>query len=243
MSFGIPNDANWGFGATEGGVLTLANDGVDNYLKAEYPIPTGGGYFWGGYTPPTLQQDIYIQLWARMPGVKYGLKFVKLFGKRTGVGGNNYANSTFGLDYTGINFGSMYTTSFGDGTDIANDTASIISFDGTNKDLVGRSFSNATINTPQNHLWSSANWGTSWHKFNLHARLNSGTTSLNEVADGAYEVYIDDVPYVIASGLFNKHPSNLFYESVSLFGWSQGGTDAFEIDIKKVTISTGGWVN
>ncbi len=240
----------WGFGSGDGGTVTISTDTTKNYagsagsIRATYPARDagGGGYVWGGYDVlPLATRDVYVEFWAKMPtSPKQGLKFLKIFGQR--LQPTNYANTTFGLDYTGVDFGSMYCVSFGDGTGSENDTANIILFDGTSRNLVGRSFGTASIQTPQNTLWASSNWGDTWHHFRIHVKFNSGTSAANEIADGAYYVEIDGDVYVDASNLLNRHYSNGPIESIALFGWTQTNTAPFEIWYDDVRISTGGFI-
>lgn len=176
-----------------------------------------------------------------MPAVKQGLKFLKIFGQSPVNG--NYANTTFALDYTGGDPGSMYQVSFGDGSTVGNDTGNVINFDGTYPAWIGRSYGKAVLSTPQKASFGSVKWGTSWHHFQMRVKFNSGTTSANEVNDGAYYVAIDGNVYVNATGLFNRNPSNGPIDRVELFGWSQNGASPFEIWYDNVKISTGGFMN
>ncbi len=242
----------WGFWTGDGGVVSISSDTTKNYLaskgsiKGSYPARSagGGGYIWCGYDVSALAtRDLYVEFWAKMPTpTKQGLKFLKVFGTRGTVDTGNYANTTFGLDYTGVNVGGMYVVSFGDGSTVSNDTASVISFDGSNGPWMGRSYGTAVVTTPQNHLWSASNWGTTWHHFRMHVKFNSGTTAQNEVADGAYFVEIDGLVYVEASHLFNRHYSNGPIDRIELFGWTQTGTAPFEIWYDDVRISTGNFL-
>ncbi len=214
------------------------------------PFGPGGWEVWGGFKQvPANTNHLYIEFDAKMPGPKHGLKFVKVFGH----GGNgNYANTTFGLDYTGVDFGGMYVVSFGDGTTEGNDTASIIPFDGTCPQCVGRSFTKGSnVKTPVGHNWRSTDWGTGWHHFRLYLKFNSGTTAQNEVNDGEYYVEIDGQVYVWATKLFNRHPSNGSIAEVQFFGWSQssdnnptfGANPNFEVWYDNFKITTGGFLS
>lgn len=245
----VPSTGGWSFGSQLGGVVSCVNDGTNTYIRAQYPIdpnmPDGGVYLWGAYTPSVAQQDLYITIYARMPTTyKYGMKFCKLFSEDFySSNGSVAANTTFGLDYTGVDFGGMYCTSFGDGTTATNDTQNIILFDGTSPSSAGRSYpSTAVISTPQNSLWSHNNWGTTWHKFQLRARMNT-TNGVTEVADGAYQVIIDGVTYVNATGLFNRNKANGSIASVNFLDYTKNNNTAFELHLRDITISTGGWVD
>lgn len=242
----LPSTGNWGFGSQGGGAVSISTDTTQNFnhsagsIKGSYPAPVGDLYVWGGYDISALNlNDVYIDFWARMPSAKkHGLKFLKIFGQRNG---SNYANTTFGLDYTGVNYGGMYAVSFGDGSSIGNDTANVINFDGTYPSWIGRSYGKATVATPQKALWSSSNWSDTWHHFKIHVKFNTGTLATNEVADGAYYVEIDGKVYVDATGLFNRNYSNGPIQKISFFDWSQGGTVPFEIWYDDIRITTGGF--
>lgn len=242
----------WTFGAQSGGQLsvsTTANlnlNGSKGSLKGSYPKPGAGGMFmWGSFDIASRNlNDVYVDFWAKMPNAKFGLKFLKVFGQRVG-NNNDVANTTFGLDYTGVDYGGMYCVSFGDGSTPSNDTQNVINFNGEYPNWVGRSFSKAglSVSLPQKKIWASSNWGDSWHHFRIHIKFNSGTTQSNEVANGEYYVEIDDKVYVDAKGLFNRHYSNLPIQSIAFFDWTQGGGYPFEIWYDDIKISTGGFVD
>jgi hypothetical protein len=241
----------WGFWTGDGGTVAIATDttkthaGSAGSVRGTYPArgSGGGGYVWCGFDVSAhATRELYIDFWAKMPSTtKQGLKFLKIFGKRGVTDNDNYANTTFGLDYTGVDVGGMYCVSFGDGAGVSNDTASVINFDGSSGSWIGRSYGTAVVSTPQRHIWASSNWGTTWHHFRMRVKFNSGTTADNEVADGAYYVEIDGQVYVDARNLFNRHWSNGPIDRVELFGWTQTGTSPFEIWYDDVTISTGGF--
>lgn len=226
--------------------MSVSIDTSQNYagsagsLAGEYPVASGGVYAWASYDLSALGlSDIYVDLRARMPAAKQGLKFVKVFGANDD---DNYANTTFGLNYTGGDNGSMYQVSFGDGSVTANDTANVVNFDGSYPEWIGRSFGTANVATPQQQAWASSQWGTEWHHFRLAVKFNSGTTAANETADGAFYVEIDGEVYVDAQGLFNRHPFNGPLDRIELFGWAQGGSAPFEIWYDEVCLSTGGFL-
>jgi len=245
------NIPGWTFGSQDGGSLSISTDTSLNYnneagsLVGSYPSsPRSGGsvYIWGAYSVAALKtEDIYVELWAKMPGSRQGLKFLKIFGGSSTSG--NYANTTFALDYTGGDPGAMYQVSFGDGSGIGNDTANVINFDGSSPNWIGRSYGTATVQTPQKASFSSAQWGTSWHHFRIHCKFNSGASAATEINDGAYYVEIDGKVYVNATGLFNRHYSNLPIDRVELFGWSQNAPSAFQVWYDDVRITTGGFAS
>ena len=219
-------------------------NGSSGSIKGNYPAPygTGGYYIWAGHILEKRNlQELYIEFDAKMPGAKHGLKFLKIFSQNDGTSG--YANTTFGLDYTGVDYGGMYFVGFGDGTSKENDTQNVILFTGQYPQYIGRSYGKATVLTPQKKNWSSSNWGTSWHHFKFHIKFNSGTTSATQINDGEYYVEIDGVVYVNAKGLFNRHYLNKPIDRVEFFGWSQSGSKAFEIWYDNIRITTDGFAN
>jgi hypothetical protein len=238
----------WSLGSQAGGSLSLSTNASLNYnneataLQANYPSSSGGSggvYVWGAYSVAALKtEDIYVDFWAKVPAAKQGLKFLKVFGANTN---GAYANTTFGLDYTGTDFGSLYQVAFGDGTGTANDVDNVINLDGTYPNWIGRSYGKASVQTPQKTRFASSQWGTSWHHFRIHVKFNSGTTSANEVNDGAYYLEIDGKVYVNATGLFNRNPADGPIDRVEIFGWSQNASSAFQIWYSDVRITTGGF--
>lgn len=227
----------WDAGSQAGGSIDFS----DGFLHAGYPVATGEVYAWFSYDLRALGlTDLFIEFDARMPSqTKHGLKFLKIFGQDDG----GYANTTFGLDYTGIDDGGLLAVSYGDGTSRSNDTQNIINLDGTERDLIGRSSAVALVSTPQNAPFSSATWGTDWHHFRARIKFNSGSSADTEVADGAIYLEIDGQVYVDATGLFNRHFSNGPIDRVELTGWSQGDRGPFAIDYDNVVLSTGCFID
>jgi hypothetical protein len=243
------NSNGWSFGAQAGGNVYISTNTSLNFngdagsIVGSYPVTgAGNGYVYGGYSVASLKtEELYIEFWAKMPNAKQGLKFLKIFGGGDSTTG--YANTTFALDYTGYDPGAMYQVSFGDGSTKGNDTANVINFDGSVPSAIGRSYGKATVSTPQKSRFASTAWGTGWHHFRFHVKFNSGTSSTNEVNNGAYYVEIDGKVYVNATGLFNRNPANAPIDRVELFGWSQTGTSPFQVWYDQVRISTGGFMS
>ena len=213
------------------------------YARGLYPGVTGGN----GIANININladhdtNDLFIEFDARIPTVdKFGLKFIKIFGK--GHGGTNYANTTFGLNYTGGDNGNMYTINFGDGVGIENDTQAGLWLDGTHETSIGRSYGTAVVNTPQNKAFGTIDWGEDWHHFKIRCKFNSGTTAENEVADGAYYLEIDGDVYVDASGLFNRHHTNGPIRNIELFGYTHSGGPAFEVNYDNFYLSSRGFM-
>ena len=241
------NAPGWSFGAKNGGSISVqATSSPDSSagnvyaLQGSYPVPTGGNYIWAGYNVLALNtEDIYIEFWAKMPDVKYGLKFLKIFGQR--LTPTNYADTTIAANYAGGDNGSIYQVSFGDGSESSNDSTAVIWLDGSHQSSIGRSFGTALVQTPQMSDFASSDWGTGWHHFRVHIEFNSGTSLQNEVPDGEVYLEIDGKVYVNATGLYNRNPTNGPIQSIGFFGWSQAGTQPFQVWYDDIRISTGGF--
>jgi hypothetical protein len=245
----IPNVSGCSFGSQDGGSVEVSKTTADNLnkskgsLKGSYPVASGGIYVWGGCDIATHKiYDVYIDFYAKMPKpTKQGLKFLKVFGQRTASTG--YANTTIGLDYTGVDsgMGSLYAVSFGDGTDKENDTQNVAFLDGSNPSWVGRSNATAQFQTKQGP-WAASAWGDGWHHFRIHVKFNTGNSAATEKADGEYSVEINGKVYLDIKNIFNRHHGNLPIEKISFFDWAQGGSVPFEIWYDDIVISTGGFV-
>lgn len=231
--------SGWNIGSQLGGKVTkLTHKNTNDTLRGEYPKAQGGTYVWVVKKLDHLNtNEIYIEFWAKMPGSKQGLKFLKIFGSND----SGYSNTTMATDYTGVDHGSIFALAFGDGSTPGNDTSQLIKFDGSDPRWIGRSYGSAIIKTPQMKRFASTDWGTDWHYFKFHVKYNSGNSAANEVADGEYYVEIDGKVYVDAKGLFNRHYSNLPIDRISLYDWAQSGTSAFDLWYRDVTISTSGF--
>lgn len=236
--------SGWGIGYQAGGLVEISTDPKEvlgnkgGSLKATYPKANGGIYGWASFDmKPYNTYEVYVEFQAKMPKAKQGLKFLKVFGG---------ANTTFGLDYTGMatGKGSMYQVSFGDGTTNQNDTQNVINFNGAHPQWIGRSYGTAVVKTPEKKGWTAADWGDSWHHFRFKVKFNSIDTSggtIKEIYDGEYYVEIDGRVFVDAKGLLNRHPSNGPIHKVALLDWSQNIDETFEIWYDNVRITTGGF--
>jgi len=237
-----------GIGSQSGGVVAttfldedqlnvLTSEGA---LKAVYPVSSGGGIFgWASFDmTPYKSYEVYVEFSAKMPKEKQGLKFLKIFGG---------ANTTFGLDYTGVSSGkgTLHQVSFGDGTTVNNDTQNVINFDGTYPSWIGRSYGKAVIKTPEKKGFTAEEWGDEWHHFRFKVKFNSATknsdNTYTEINDGEYYVEIDGKVYVDATGLLNRHPSNGPITKVALLDWAQNVDKSFEIYYDNLKITTGGF--
>lgn len=230
----------WKLSQKDGGAITRESD---NVVRGVYPPNAGGASVYAQLDLLHLNtREIFIQFQAKMPNEKYGCKFLKIFGERAD-NFTNYANTTFQLNYTGGDYGSMHQISFGDGTGVSNDTQETINLSGASPESIGRAFGVAEIFTPQNRPFSSADWGTEYHDFRIHVKFNSGNTAETEVADGEYYLEIDGKVYVSASKLLNKHWSNGPISSIRIFEHTQGDSPAggFELSYKNPIVSTTGF--
>ena len=241
----------WGFGSKRGGVISVQptagpdpSAGTVYALVGSYPPPTGlgGQFIWADYSVAALNtEDLYIDFWAKMPGVKEGCKFLKIFSTHP-AGTNSYADMTFLAQYSGGDLGAIGQVMFGDGTVLANDAQNVINLNGSYPNWIGRSYGTASVQTPQMHTFSSADWGSGWHHFRIHLKFNSGTTSQNEVPDGEVYLEIDGKVYVNATGLYNRNPANGPIDRVEFFGWAQSESQPFQVWFSDIRISTGGFV-
>lgn len=244
---------NWTFGARKGASIGVqetpspTGSGMVAALRGTYPIPAynGADYLVAAWHVPAAQygnlEDVYIEFWAKMPGVKEGCKFVKIFGNDTAATG--FADTTFATDYTGAAYGAIRQVSFGDGSTIANDTQQVINLAGSGQQHRGNQPSTAVVNTPQQSYFSAEDWGTGWHHFRIHVKFNSGTTAQNKVPDGEYYLEIDGKVYVDATGLYNRNPANGPINRIEFFGWAQTEPQAFELWYDDIRISTGGFMS
>jgi len=250
-AFGVKSlsPIGWNFGTVRGGSLVLGTTespklaGANTIaLEGSYPVPGAGGqYVHADYNLASLQtEDIYIEFWAKMPGAKGGCKFLKIFSDESAATG--YARLTIGPNYSGGDYGSIYMISFGDGTVRVNDGQHGIWLDGTHPRSIGRSYGKATVLTPQNSAFRSADWGTAWHHFRVHVRFNSGTTAQNEVPDGEVYLEIDGKVYADATGLYNRNPVNGPIHNIEFFGWAQQDPQPFQVWLDDIRISTGGFM-
>ncbi len=144
-----------------------------------------------------------------MPGVVYGYKFIKIFGRSNDPVG--FANTTFNLDYTGIDDGGLLSIIFGDGSTTTNDAQNIVRLDGTtDASDIGRGWNSSSVNTPMGEF-NSRDWADDWHHFRIYLRFNSGTTAETESPDGALYLEIDGKIYADVGGLYNRHYYNSLY--------------------------------
>lgn len=222
----FPDVADYGDAA--GGVTTIET----GFIRMVYPSdPLGSNvYCWlslGGFD----RTHVFLKFRARIPTVYKGApKFVKFFGQQLEAG--NKSNTTFGL----TDDAEHYQVSFGDGSTVNNDVGHIIKLNGDDKDFAGRSWAiDAVIDTPQNDTYF---YDEDWHDIEIELKFNSGTTAGNETNDGRYVLTIDDVNYVTAYNLYNRHWSNLPLLGVNLGDLCQYQTSTFTMEFTDIKYST-----
>lgn len=234
----------WTLGAVNGGTVSRNTVTANNYansagsVRGQYPGPLNDVACYSGYDISSYNSSsVFARFRAKMPSAhKDGLKFWKVFGQ-DGPGG--VANCTFGLDYTGITRGGMMGVYYGDGATANNDTQNGLLFTGEITEP-NRALGTIVLNTPQDRYFTASDWGSDWHKFELGVKFNSGTTALNEVPDGEFIVRIDDVLWLQATGVFNRHYSNPPIDKVEIFGHTNS-TSAFEIWYDNIEVAVGGF--
>lgn len=251
---GVLKTPGLGIGQQSGGLVEISRDASQQVnakstaaLKATYPVGTGGIYGWASFDmTPYKSYEVYVEFNAKMPKAKQGLKFLKVFGERGGTA-IGVANTTFGLDYTGVasGKGSLIQIGFGDGKTIDNDVQNVINLDGTYPSWIGRSYGKAVVKTPENKGFIASEWDDTWHHFRIKVKFNSATKNADgtyqETNDGEYFLQIDGKTYVDAKGLFNRNPANGPIVKVALLDWSQNIDEPFEIWYDNVRITTGGF--
>ena len=244
----IPNLPGWSIG---GKILTAqptapppVSGDAPYALEAQYPAvgASGMGGPWANFSVAALNtESVYLDFWAKMPNGIGGLKFCKIFGAQNDPVG--YANTTFGPMWgSGSDLGSFLGAAFGDGSTTVNDDTNGIRFTGVSG-LLGRSYGTATVLTPQLTNWWSTNWGTAWHHFRIHIKFNDGTTTANEVPNGAIYEEIDGKVYIDATGIYNRNPQNGPISFIGFFGWAQSDPQPFDVWLDNIVISTGGFAS
>lgn len=220
----------WNVGGVAGGAVAVAG----GKLVATYPVPAFGANFcWATFFPPPNTKEIRATFKVKFtPGRP--VKFFKVHGQDT----SGYANCTFQVAGDGV----MEQISFGDGSTTGNDVAQVIRLDGSHKEYAGRSYpSTAVIETPQNQSFDF-NDGLE-HEVEAYVRFNDGTSSGNEVPNGAFYLKIDGLVYVRATGLFNRHYSNQPIGRIEWFGYVNtdlSESTGFTLSLDDVDIFLGG---
>ena len=255
----LATTANWAF---DHGNSTIKKytEGGQAYVRAVYnndfninvgSWPAIKFLFSGGESP----QEFYFQFYARRDGsVPAGCKFVKCYGIVGGDG--NCANTTFNNGYGTSYIGSI---AYGDGTGLTNDNAEALFYEAGhfyetnlrpsfNTVQSGRYPSVAGNILPRTFAhggeWTDANWGdgTQWHKFQMRVRQNTGTSSTDETNDGLYEVWVDNVLRCAGYNIMNRNPINRRFYQIEFMSYMQGVV-GFTLEMKNITVSTGGWID
>lgn len=232
QQFSIPG-ANWQTGAWNGGSLTKTG----GYISMTNPANVDGGvYSLTGIECFGLGlRDFYLQFEVKYPGVVWGSKFCKLHGA---AGSNGYgANCTFGQN----DVGDLTYIGYGDGTQLGQDVNQTIYLDGGK--YMGRNASIADWVVQPQGTYMHQNFNDhAWHKFRVHAKFNTGTSAQDEVPDGEFFLEVDDVVQCHVRNIYNRHYLNPPIAEVNIGGWTAGGAQPFELDVRNVKISTGGFV-
>lgn len=220
-------DTSWDVGAF-GECVTVIEDGWVKQFWPASPLGPSAGSNWINFNFPPNTRKIGFTFWTKMPDPGIALKFCKLFGiKHPAPEGRGYANSTFQMS----GGGTMFSVSYGDGSELDNDAGQVVLFDGDSSNT-GRSrfLPGFQMLAPM----SGVNNGTFNfadglpHFMEIVYAQNSGTSIENEVNDGEIFVRIDGNVHVDAKGLFNKYALNDFLEYISLGNYAQGNpTDAY----------------
>lgn len=242
-----------------GGVITAA----DGYLAGVIPAGSAAGSYCGASlyldSNGDQLQELYIKFKARFPknilndnnrpNTPFGIKFLKIKGKNNAPSG--YANFTFGLTYnTGEDQGGLLVISYGDGTGTGNDTQKFVDLTGINTATnVGRGFNQGRRDNPTrircpHGVWPSTAWADGdWHDFRVYCRYNSGDSTANEIADGAFYLEIDGQMYADIAGIFNRNPDNSdIIDTVSIWDNTQNPHAEFELDYDDIVFSVGGFL-
>jgi len=194
--------------------------------------------------PSLALQDFYVEFKAKFQNGLGACKFFKV----GGINGNqNYANFTMQLEW--FNPQAPYPQTafisrigFGDGAGTENDGNNVVEFVNTNPSWIGSRNYPYTVNDPNTSVTRTrnSNWvpvvGTVYD-FKVRIRYNSGTTALNEIADGIISVEIDGVEAVTASNMFNRHYTNGFLDKLDFFDWSQNNPTSFTLRYSSFKVS------
>jgi hypothetical protein len=214
-----------------GGLIEI----VDGLMRMHYPVDSIGGAVYNFLNVDLAgKTHVSIKFKIRMPSsYKHGFKIWKIFGQPDPQNAANYCNSTFGALYpTAV----MESVAFGDGTGEENDQQHAFRYDGTLPDWAGRNHElpGAVVLTSGGPNFEFED--DEWHDFEYICKYNTGTTVGDEVSDGAFYVKIDGVMRLDATGVFNRHPSNLPMDSGHLGDWSQGATEPFVVEFTDVIV-------
>lgn len=201
--------------------------------------PSSYFYFQSGIAP----QEFYVQLYARRDGaILANSKFMKMYDPNNG--GANYSNVTWNAGYSTASIGAV---SFGNGTGQTNDTQHVIGY--ANHSDVNLRYPSVPANVlPASFIhtsgWDATEWGdgSQWHKWQFRIKANTGTSVETEINDGIFEVWVDGIQRLGAYNIMNRHYGSAPFSKIEFLSYSQG-RPSFTLDMKNITISTGGWID
>lgn len=239
--------ANWVFDHINSTIKKYTEAG-EPFIRAVYNDDLGinasswpSAFFF--FPTGTAPQELYFQFYARRNGAGGGCKFVKAFDKNNGTAYYSVSNTTWNNGYSSSGISSI---AFGDGTGPLNDNTIAAGYNGNlggppmrypSQNILPRS---SFAGTP----FDVAEWGdgTQWHKWQMRVKLNSGTSLITETNDGLLEVFIDGVQRLGHYNIMNRHFDSQGWNKIEFLSYMQGVL-GFTLDMKNITLSTGGWVN
>lgn len=236
----------WFFDHT-GATLKKYTENGQPYVRGVYPSRIGGGVSWPSiyfnFPKGTAPQELYFQFEARRNGVGGGCKFVKAYDKNNGTPYYSASNTTWNNNYSSSDIGAI---GFGDGTGPQNDSNIVVGY--------GGGIGGGPMRYPSQNVlprtahvgsgWSAAEWGdgTQWHKWQMRAKLNSGTSLETETNDGFYEVWIDGVLRCGHWNIMNRHFDSKGWNRIEFMSYMQD-VAGFTLDVRNITISEHGWID
>ncbi len=171
-------------------------------IEITYNSPGYGNFVFNKNIADLKLNGMYVRFYFKVDNPSGGSKFMKFFGVRNG---DNYANTTFAINYFGSN---LYEISYGDGQGISNDTASVIRYAGNvvSDDKVKVLVAKGPFDPRDGR----------WHCFETYMRYNN-----NDQRNGEYKVWIDGGLWVHATNVKNRNDLNsLFFDRVELGGYT-----------------------
>lgn len=227
--------AAWTIAAYSGGSIVRSG----GHIAMSTPAGADGVYAETSIDVSSLGiREFFLQFSARYPSTIWGSKYCKAHGIVSSAG--NHSNCTLGQN----NFGDLNYIGFGDGTITGNDVNQSIYMDAPPN--LGRNVGIANFIVPPQGTFTTADFGSEWHNFRVHAKFNDGTSAFDsglpgaELPNGEFFLEVDGRVICHVTGIYNRHYSNSPLERIVLGDYTQGGP-AFELDVKDIKISTGWW--
>jgi hypothetical protein len=155
--------------------------------KISYTVAGTPPYWFGWNGISSFNRPaLHVRFYFRVAAGQGGSKFIKLFGKKDGVG---YANTTFPLESGGSISGARYGS--GSGTD--NDTQAYNYLKGisTDQSVIFQKYSSGF--TPDDK----------WHCFEIYMKYNT-----DNKRDGEYKIWIDGVLRMHTTNVKNRNNAN-----------------------------------